>query len=249
MELDIDRIKACKLYRVSPRKSAILSSLQAQKLVPLKVQDRDEVDLPDTDKTNIDPVPSELNRSFGTESNISEEGLEPHKVDDEGNPVSYSETEGQLEPELRQPEAPEDGKFGDIPPKPPIENPMEPTPQQVESATGTTLPRVDVTDSMHLEVQDIKGILNALDSTCGVSRVHSKDNGEVWIYYNDTVNLNDVMVPVIEELNRPGYTYLNFNRLARSENSLVFVITKNDTERVKKPEVVSDTSDPEEVNS
>ena len=107
--------------------------------------------------------------------------------------------------------------------------------ESVVAASGTSLPRTDVTDNINLEADDIKGFLNSDSSTCGVSRVH-KVNDELWVRYQDSINLNDVMVPAIELLNRPGYTYLQFNRLARSENSIVFVILNDDTEREKKPE-------------
>lgn len=114
--------------------------------------------------------------------------------------------------------------------------------ESVESSTvsASSLPRTDVTDNMSLEVKDIKGTLNSIDSTCGVSRVSVKDDKEVWIHYNDNVNLNDVMVDVIEYMNKYGYTYLEFNRLARSENAVVFVIIKSDTTREKKPTTSSE---------
>lgn len=107
--------------------------------------------------------------------------------------------------------------------------------KEVTSSTvsASSLPRTDVTDNMSLEVKGIKGTLNSIESTCGVSRVSVKDDKEVWIHYNDNVNLNDVMVDVIEYMNKYGYTYLEFNRLARSENAVVFVIIKSDTTRGK----------------
>ena len=56
---------------------------------------------------------------------------------------------------------------------------------------------------------------------------------ELWIYYNDDSNLNDKMIEVISVLNSTGYTYLKFNRLARSNNAIVFDILLNDTEQIK----------------
>ena len=85
------------------------------------------------------------------------------------------------------------------------------------------------------EVSDeIKGMLNFKDSTCGVSRILVKDN-ELWIYYNDDVNLNNIMDGVIELLNAASYTYLEFNRLARSDNAMVFQINFRDTYRAVNP--------------
>lgn len=71
--------------------------------------------------------------------------------------------------------------------------------------------------------QIIKNQLNSVDATSGVSRVCVKDC-ELWVYYNDNVNLNNVMTAVIDSLNAQGYNYLDFSRLARSDNAVVFDI-------------------------
>lgn len=83
----------------------------------------------------------------------------------------------------------------------------------------------------------IKGTLNAKEDTAGVSRLQVKEN-ELWIYFNDSVNLNDKMIEVIETLNATGYTYLAFSRLARSDNAIVFdVILNTDNPVVPKSEI------------
>ena len=74
-----------------------------------------------------------------------------------------------------------------------------------------------------LEVDTIRGSLNVKEDTAGVSRIRVKDK-ELWIYYQDTVNLNNVMSSVIDTMNALGYTYLEFSRLARSDNAIVFDI-------------------------
>ena len=43
-------------------------------------------------------------------------------------------------------------------------------------------------------------------------------------YYDDKINLNNVMGPVLELLNAASYTYLQFNRLARTDNAIVFQV-------------------------
>lgn len=78
-------------------------------------------------------------------------------------------------------------------------------------------------------VSEIKGTLNMRQDTSGVNRVLYKDDSELWIYYNDKINLNNVMGPVIELLNASGYTYLDFNRLARTDNAIVFQVYVCDT--------------------
>ena len=74
-----------------------------------------------------------------------------------------------------------------------------------------------------VSIDSIKGLINARADTAGVSYGIIKGN-ELWLYYDDSINLNDVMAPVIELLNAAAYTYLEFNRLARSDNAIVFEI-------------------------
>lgn len=81
-----------------------------------------------------------------------------------------------------------------------------------------------IRSSIDLDV--LKGTLNAVDDTCGVLRIKvDEDKKELWIYYNDDINLNDVMTPLIELLEASNYNYLIFNRLARSGNAVVFEIS------------------------
>lgn len=84
------------------------------------------------------------------------------------------------------------------------------------------------------DVNSIKGILNMNDDTKGVTRVNIK-NDEMWIYYEDSINLNNIMTSVIELLNASNYFYLEFNRLARSDNAIVFQISMEDTNSDMKP--------------
>ena len=72
-----------------------------------------------------------------------------------------------------------------------------------------------------LDTDNIKNVLNAEDTTCGVYRITIRNN-ELWIYYDDKINLNNVMGNVITRLDE--YKSLFFNRLARSDNAIVFEI-------------------------
>lgn len=67
----------------------------------------------------------------------------------------------------------------------------------------------------------VKATLNDNEDTTGVSRTAIKDD-ELWVYYEDSINLNKVMASAIETLNTLGYG-LEFNRLARSDNAIVFL--------------------------
>ena len=68
----------------------------------------------------------------------------------------------------------------------------------------------------------IKTTLNDNAETKGVSRASIKDD-ELWVYYEDSINLNKVMANVIETLNSLDFE-LEFNRLARSDNAIVFLV-------------------------
>lgn len=88
------------------------------------------------------------------------------------------------------------------------------------------------TEDVVKECDIIQGTLNVREDTKGVTRLQVKEN-ELWIYYNDDVNLNDTMISVIEVLNSTGYTYLAFSRLARSNNAIVFDINLNTNTDIK----------------
>lgn len=76
--------------------------------------------------------------------------------------------------------------------------------------------------STDLDIEVLKGTLNSREDTQGVARVQQKEN-ELWLYYSDDVNLNNIMTNVIE-YSTSYYSNLTFNRLARSENAIVFEI-------------------------
>lgn len=70
---------------------------------------------------------------------------------------------------------------------------------------------------------DLVSILNSSDLTKGVRRINSSSDSELWIYYNDDVNLNNVMENVISSVSTccPN---VEFSRLARTYNAVVFSI-------------------------
>lgn len=112
-------------------------------------------------------------------------------------------------------------------------------PEAVESVTQEGRPITSATiiywntlDDVVDDCDTIKGTLNAREDTKGVTRLQVSEH-ELWIYYNDDSNLNDKMIEVISVLNSTGYTYLKFNRLARSNNAIVFDILLNDAEQIK----------------
>lgn len=126
-------------------------------------------------------------------------------------------------------------------PEPEVEVPVEEA-TRVEGQPITAACQLwNTFDDVVSDCETIKGTLNSREDTTGVNRLQVKDS-ELWIYYNDDANLNDKMVEVIEALNALGYTYLTFNRLARSNNAIVF-----DIELVQGP-IKSEKEIEEEVN-
>lgn len=79
-----------------------------------------------------------------------------------------------------------------------------------------------------LDINQLKSILNESSSlTYGVSRI-SERNNEVWVYYNDDVNLNPMLSDIIYAVESSKFKNLEFNRIARSDNAVVFEKVDND---------------------
>lgn len=115
----------------------------------------------------------------------------------------------------------------------------EDIPEPVEETSQVKGKPINATSLIWTTIEDvvkecdiIQGTLNAREDTKGVARLQVKEN-ELWIYYNDDVNLNDTMISVIEVLNSTGYTYLAFSRLARSNNAIVFDVNLNTNTDIK----------------
>lgn len=79
-------------------------------------------------------------------------------------------------------------------------------------------PEPEIPSSTAVSVIDtIQASLNANTATEGV-RASKQIGDEIWIYYHDAINLNKIMESVIDAV--PDT--LEFNRLARSNNAIVF---------------------------
>lgn len=116
--------------------------------------------------------------------------------------------------------------------EPPASEPSEPSsneesaPSEEPVAESTKITSsTDVQDT----IEQLKGSINMRQETSGVNRILKKED-EIWIYYEDKVNLNNVMGPVIELVNALGYSNLEFNRLARSDNAIVFQMYESSTD-------------------
>lgn len=127
----------------------------------------------------------------------------------------------------------EEDKFGDGSVEADVEKPEQPkedtevseaTKVSGQAVTASEAPISCPVKSLAKQTDSIMGLLNTDTDTTGVRLVSVKKDAELWIYYKDAINLNNVMEPVIAKLNAANYSYLNFNRLARTDNAIVFDI-------------------------
>lgn len=84
--------------------------------------------------------------------------------------------------------------------------------------SSTILSATPITSTVSNLAISVKSTLNASKSTAGVSRVAVKGD-EVWVHYIDSINLNSILSSTIE-----ACSLLTFNRLARTENAIVFTL-------------------------
>ena len=226
----VSAIFASKLYQVSSRKdrihSAYMNPLNAELVQQIdsyvspkyrKLLDEEESQLGE----NMNPAGGENSESsLGSGSSSSGGGSSfsggsgsfsggdiPGMITDEPDESSDSD----IDDTSSEVSAPESAPASD----------SEPDDDSIEQSTVIASSCTEKDAS--LETETMKGSLNAVEDTAGISRIRVKDK-ELWIYYQDSVNLNSVMGPVIDSMNALGYTYLEFSRLARSDNAIVFDI-------------------------
>ena len=95
--------------------------------------------------------------------------------------------------------------------------------ENVESSEAITAVVED-----ELDINQLKSILNESSSlTYGVSRISDRNN-EIWVYYNDDINLNPMLSDIIYTVESSKFKNLEFNRIARSDNAVVFVKVDKD---------------------
>ena len=180
------------------------------------------------EQTKLNPSPAKFTPSVAAPHAPSDEAEKPEESE---GPVDTSHDIDDDKSQVEEPEAPEELKKAE----------SELTEDERDDTDSSTKPVKSSTGIFQLEhskianaVEEIQGMLNLQDTTAGVSRINVKDN-EFWIYYNDDVNLNKTMGAVLELLNASGYNYLTFNRLARSNNAIVFEISFLDTDNKMQP--------------
>lgn len=239
-------IYASKLYKASKRKDRIQAALAAPSNLILVQQLADDLDdeykpLLDEGSDSNDKKTDE-NEEVKFEDLVIDEDIDPDKdlvkLDDisdfkqskglSDKPSKDSSTKDKAESDKP------DSDVSELMPDSPATDVNAEKAQKAEKAEASTevlsATQVNPTQVGQCALEDIdlnvlKGTLNMREDTAGVSRITEKDD-ELWIYYNDDVNLNNTMTAVIEHLSNSGHKNLEFNRLARSDNAIVFVITK-----------------------
>ena len=225
----IKAIYSCKLYKASSRKDRIQAALAASGNMALVTQLAESLDEEYKTPENLGKAaPKADSKPEDADNLFVDEDIDPEKdlmtVDDLAGSLhssggshhsTPSPSSAPSKPEGGEGEPKPDTDTSDLMPESPAnEKPAEPKAEPAEAST-----KIESAKALDLAV--LKGSLNNVKETAGVARVAEKEN-EVWIYYNDDVNLNNIMTDVIESIANMGYTYLEFNRLARSDNAIVF---------------------------
>lgn len=234
--MNLSKIYASKIYLTSSRQNRIHAAIEDPMNVELVQQVAEYLD--DDSKQKLKEAVSEKNAKKSAEDAAKpSEDSDKNVFDDfeshsapasSGGHASIPHSSGSgnvfddfdtSEPEGNIPEGDENTDI----PEPPTDDVPEDS-EPVEEATEITgVDEIDTEDSAVLQSGVVKKLLNAEDDAAGVVRVDIGDD-ETWIYYDDKVNLNDVLDNVISIIKSNGYDMLKFSRLARTDNAVVFDI-------------------------
>ena len=234
--MGIESIYSCKLYKSSTRKEKIQSAIND----PINVELVEQISsYLDEDSVPATKPPKET----------SDKRMKPHAEDSDRRDDSFEEgRRGSASPGRRPnrtaPPKPsrsgepdmEDMDRGDSP----MNDPLEGSPKDVPDPEEEIQESVKIEASSNvcapdIDLEALQGSLNLDEETSGVSRIRLAEN-EVWIHYADSVNLNNIMIPAINKIESLGYYFLEFNRLARTENAIVMQVNESATARVNEEE-------------
>ena len=223
----LKRILNCKMYRSSTRQSSILAAFQDpinKELVTQISNYLDEEDVAEiVEDTNQDPE-NRIVDVTNIVSENSEEDLEDAANDEGDDSVNIADIIDSNKPTGNEDDIDdsiEDNKDlddnSDEDENVSVEESLKSKGDKITASVACTniqIPKI---------ANEVKGLLNLSQDTAGVARVtYQLASNEFWVYYEDKINLNNVMNQVIDLLNAAGYTYLQFNRLARTDNAIVF---------------------------
>ena len=220
-------IYASKLYIASSRKDRIDAALIAPSNLELVQQLANDLDEEYITHENLglEPESEEGDNEPELDEFIVDEEIDPESdlmtMEDVATPKEHSAPSHSSKSD-KPAEHKESSKEGDpdLMPESPANdlNNEEPT----AASTETDETKESVVAASLADLNILKNTLNGRTDTAGVTRIAEKEN-EIWIYYNDDINLNNIMTDVIEYIMSAGYDVLEFNRLARSDNAIVFL--------------------------
>ena len=221
----LEKIYGSTLYKASKNKDAIKSALENPVNMELVQQLREYLD--DDVRRQLTQKPIEFDEPGMFSGDIEGDDFEPDEGFDDGGDSNTSSPSPSPRPASFTSKA---DHFEDL--KDFEESGDTPAPISEDSSSDDAKPAAETDTSSvesstmiqtKLDLDALQGTLNAREDTAGVSYILQKDD-ELWIHYNDKTNLNNVMETVITLIRDLGYDNLNFNRLARSANAIVFEI-------------------------
>ena len=208
-------IYSSKLYKASSRKDKIRANINNPINVELVQQIADYVDA--NEPKQLDTKVNEPSESVVKRSDHPAPNRGADKINHSSEPDAGPSDDIEPMPGLIA----DDQTISDEPqPAQPEDEPAEEI-NESEKLTDDTVQGVEGICSS-IDINQIKDELNDSPLTEGVIRVANKAR-EIWVYFNDNTNLNDIMVNVIDSIFSRYGAQLEFNRLARSENAMVFI--------------------------
>lgn len=238
-------IYCSKLYKSSPRKDKIRAAMKNPLNAPLVKQLEEYLDDKYIDiiefENSKDVVSDNSNDSVVDDSSVEQIPGGPNSTPGSSGHSSSSNFEGGSASSVSDKvvdELEDDAADTILDPSDSSEPPIEDDLDDANSSTSVSnnslsglsyvnkssiLSNASYDAKLQLSPLEVAGILNSNSDTSGVMRTSVNDN-EFWVYYNDKLNLNNVMGPAIVLLDSSSHSQLRFNRLARSDNAIVFDI-------------------------
>lgn len=229
-------IYTSKFYKASKRQNEIRAAVENpinRELVLQLKEYIDDEEMPDVS----DSEPKEVKNDSVTKSEQKSDDIPESKFTPRSSSSKIPPADHHLSDMLKDEE-----DNSDIPQEVPsaeFEKQRETEEETVSESTDVQGNPVVACVDFSTQTDSVVGILNANAETSGVRRCMVKPEDELWIYYNDSINLNNVMEPVISLLNAADYGHLDFNRLARTDNAIVFSIS----ESLKPVEPIAETDE------
>lgn len=225
-------IYSCKLYKTHPRKdkikAAISNPINTELVSQLRsylddeyqpLADRPEPDVADDLREDADDLSSDVSdgSSSGSLGPRPTSGSLSAKFDallgDEGDSDDFTDSDmGDLDSDVDDTDLDKESE---------TEGELEEIGESTSISTPTDVNLADAVKSSLCQYPELSKFNRVLEK-----------NNELWIYYNDDVNLNNIMGPVIEQLVDDHLDQLEFNRLARSDNAIVFQVSTDDPQEV-----------------